>query len=271
MGLVVCAVDTGRSGTKTVAEGTRDYFPSMLGEYREFRLERAMSVTDMIVEYEGEKYYVGSVAEESISGAQMMLGSKAHNDTKLFVLSALHRVLPGNSSVLLIVGEPIANHTPQEKANLKSLLTGTHKITVNDEEKIFDIQRIEVAAECATPGWAMRRAGKFHVIDVGSRTVNYATMNGNRWIDKLSGSLDYGLETVQNLSIPLFTRKVIADLTKRLNSLFPLILIGGKATELLPYFKQYTDNVSVADDPLYANANAFFKLGGQLLEAAKAQ
>ncbi|MFD1676034.1 ParM/StbA family protein [Alicyclobacillus fodiniaquatilis] len=269
--LYLCAVDTGRSGTKTFTEGVRDYFPSILGEYRELRLEREMGLTDMVVEHEGEKYFIGAIAEESISGAQMMLNSKVHNDTKLFILSALHRVLPNNAQVFLVVGEPIANHTSQEKARIKDLLSGTHRITINHEEKSFQIVRVEVAAECATPGWAMRKSGKFHVIDVGSRTVNYATMNGRRWIDKLSGSLDYGIETVQDLSMPLFARKVIADLTKRLNTLFPLILIGGKANELIEHFKQYTTDISVHEDPLYANATAFYRLGNEVLETTKAQ
>ncbi len=199
-------VDCGRSGTKVVTDGTRDCFQSKLGEYRDLHLERKMERTDMIVEYAGQKYYVGGIARESVSGAQMMLASKAHMDTKILILSALHRVIKDNMSVFLIIGEPIVNHTPVEKLRMKQLLLGSHEIAVNGELKHFDIVRVEVAAECATVGWSMRRDGTFHIMDPGSRTVNFATMKNGKWIDKLSGTLDYGLETVQNISLSMFSR-----------------------------------------------------------------
>lgn len=266
------AVDTGRSGTKVVTDGSRDYFPSVLGEYRELRLERKMARTDMEVEYKGQRYYIGEVArEESFSGAQLMVKTKAHHDTKMFALAALHRVVPNGAHLFVVTGEPIDNHTAGEKLRMKQLLLGTHEVTVNGEAKRFDIVRVEVAAEGATAGWALRRAGRFHVIDAGSRTVNFATMDGGRWIDRLSGSMDFGLETVGGINLSMFARMTIAELSRRVGTLAPIVLIGGKAEALAEYIEQYTGQVDVHPDPLYANANAFYELGVRALETATTQ
>lgn len=266
------AVDTGRSGTKVVTDGMRDYFPSVLGEFRELRLERKMNRTDMVIEYKGQRYYVGEVArDESVSGAQMMVKTKAHQDTKIFALAALHHVVPNGAHLFVVTGEPIDNHTGGEKLRMKQLLLGSHDITVNGEEKHFDIVRVEVAAEGATAGWALHRPGRYHIVDAGSRTVNFATMDGGRWIDRLSGSMDFGLETVQNISLSMFARMTIAELSRRVGSLAPIVLVGGKADALVEYMEQYTSDVEAHPDPLYANANAFYALGVKALETATAQ
>ncbi|QQE81530.1 ParM/StbA family protein [Alicyclobacillus sp. SO9] len=271
MSIRLIAVDSGRSSTKVVTDGARDWFPSILGEYRDLKLERKMQRTDLVVGYAGQRYYVGDVAkDESVSGAQLMISSKAHMDTKIFVLTALHRVLPNKSAVFLVTGEPISNHQAGEKLRMKQLLLGSHEIAVNGETKQFDIVRCEVAAECATAGWAMRRPGRYHIVDCGSRTVNFATMENGRWIDRVSGSLDYGLETVQNISLSMFSRMTVAELSRRLGTLAPIVLIGGKASQLQEYFQQYTSDVEADEDAYYRNAQAFYELGVHALETAKA-
>jgi plasmid segregation protein ParM len=272
MSVQLVAVDTGRSGTKVVTDGVREYFPSVLGEYRELKLERKMKRTDLVVEYAGQKYYVGDIArDESVSGAQMMIASKAHLDTKIFSLVGLHFVVPTESSVFLVTGEPINNHSAGEKLRMKQLLLGTHKITVNGQTKKFDVVRVEVAAEGATAGWSLRRPSRYHIVDAGSRTVNFATMDGGSWIDKLSGSLDFGLETVQNISLSMFARMTVAELSRRLGTLSPIVLTGGKAEVLVEYFGNYTADVESHPDPLFANAQSFYELGVHALETAKAQ
>lgn len=270
MGVQLVAVDTGRSGTKVVADGVREYFPSVLGEYRELRLERKMSRTDRIVEYKGQRYYVGDVArDESVSGAQLMTASKAHMDTKILALTALHLVVDDGAAVFVVTGEPIDNHREGEKLKMKQLLLGTHEIMVNGVTKCFNVVRVEIAAEGATAAWALRRSGRYHLIDAGSRTVNYATMERGRWIDRLSGSMDFGLETVQNISLSMFARMVVAELSKKVGSLSPIVLTGGKAELLQDYVAQYTDQVETHHDPLYANAQSFYELGVQALEQAQ--
>ncbi|UOF90738.1 ParM/StbA family protein [Fodinisporobacter ferrooxydans] len=269
MALMIVGVDAGRNGIKVVGDGVREYFPACLGAYLKPKLEVELSRTDMVVDYAGQQYYVGGIAKiESPDGTQMMIKSKVHLDTKIFVLTALHRVVPDRSSIFLVTGEPIENHTAGEKLRLKQLLLGDHTITVNQEEKSFSIVRVEVAAEAATFGWALRRTDRFHVVDPGGRTVNYATFQYGKWINRLSGSLDYGLDTVE-INSSMFARMTVAELSKRLGSLSPIILIGGKASVLSDYFRQYTSDVEAYHDALYANAWAFREAGVNAIESAR--
>lgn len=256
------SVDCGRSGVKAVSEHERVYFRSALGAYRELRNGRELGIDEFIVQYKTEKYFVGRIAaEESEDGAQMMLSYKAHTDTKILTLTAIHRLVRSNADVFLVTGLPINFHTESDKQRMRQLLAGEHETTVNGVTKQFNIARVEVAAEGASAAWSMGRIrrDRFHVIDVGSRTVNYVTMLNGRWIDKASDSLDYGWETFRGTESQ-FARAVIADLSKYLRPLGPLVLVGGKDT-LAVHLREYHDQVELHPDALFANATAFREMG----------
>ncbi|GMA65627.1 ParM/StbA family protein (plasmid) [Alicyclobacillus fastidiosus] len=254
-------VDAGRYGTKTVTEGIRDWFPSVIGEYRELKLGRAWTHQDMIVEFDGDKYYVGEIAKtESNGAATLMLDSKVTIDTKLLILTALHRTLPNNTAAFVVTSVPISSQNELEKLHMKQLLLGSHSITVNDVSKSFHVTRVEVGIECAVAAWMLRkkRKGTYLVVDIGSRTVNFTTIVNGQWIDRLSGTLPFGTET-ENISMTLFVRMVMAELSRRIKPLPALVLMGGKAKDLLEYFQTYTHDVEVHHDPLHANADAMYQ------------
>ena len=268
----IASVDGGRKGIKGVSSKGRHYFQASLGAYREFRLDKKLGFNDLVIEYAGAKYFAGSIAaEESVDGAQMFLSSKVHMDTKIFVLAALHQLVDDGANIFLVTGMPIANHTETERARFRVLLAGgDHQIIVNGVRKSFSVVRIEVAAECATVGWSLTKTRKdrFIVIDVGSRTVNFAFFDNGKWIDKFSGSLDYGAETMQ-VSDSQLARMAVADITKRIRTLPSAVLIGGMASRLYPYIRNYHEQTEVHPDALFANAEAFRELGVFALEQAK--
>lgn len=269
--LEVISVDCGRSGVKAVSESERIYFPSVLGEWRQLRNGREMGVDDFVIEYRGLKYFAGRVArEEAEDGTQMMLAYKAHTDTKLLTLIALHRLAQDGAHILLVTGLPITLHTDRDKELMRSILIGTHEVVVNGEPKTLHVDRVEVAAEGATAAWAMGRVRRerFHVVDVGSRTVNYATAVNGRWRDKESDSLDYGWETFRGTE-DRFARMVISNLSERLRPLGPIVLVGGKES-LVPHLQSFHPQVEIHPDALFANAVAFRELG-VLVNAKTAQ
>ncbi|GMA65962.1 ParM/StbA family protein [Alicyclobacillus fastidiosus] len=265
-------VDAGRYGTKTVADGVRDWFPSVIGEYRELKLTRPWTHHDMLVEFNGEKYYVGEIARKESSGAAtLMLDTKVTFDTKLLILTALHRTLPADSTAIVVTSVPIASQNELEKLHMKKLLLGTHTIEVNGEEKTFHIPRVEVGIECAVAAWSLgkHRKGHFLGVDIGSRTVNFTAIMNGQWVDRLSGTLPFGTET-EKISPTLFVRMIIAELSRRVKPLPPLVLMGGKARDLLDHFQTYTA-VEVHHDPLHANADAMYQFWKEELahEASK--
>jgi plasmid segregation protein ParM len=124
----------------------------------------------MIVEYEGGKYFAGTLAKyESEFGGRMMGDSKAHEDCKLRILIALHRIR--FDTYQLVVGQPISRHNREEKEKIKQMLRGHHSITINERPRSFLIDKVEVAAEGGSAFWSCVQDGLIRIIDIGSGTV----------------------------------------------------------------------------------------------------
>lgn len=260
--LDIISVDCGRSGVKAVSENERVYFRSALGTYRQLRNGRELGIDEFVVQYKTERYFVGRIAaEEAEDGAQMMTAYKAHTDTLILTLTAIHRLVQSGAQVMLVTGLPLAFHQEQDKQRMREMLMGDYEIQVNRVTKRFTIARVEVAAEGASAAWYIGRTrrDRFHVVDVGSRTVNYVTMTNGRWIDKDSDSLNYGWETFRG-GEPQFARMLIADLSKRLRPLGHIVLVGGKES-LASHLQGYHGDVEVHPDALFANAVAFREMG----------
>lgn len=264
------AVDCGRSNVKGVGEsGVRESFPAHVKPYRRLNLDRRMGKNDLVVDYRDERWFVGDIAKDESGGegSQMMLSTKAHADTRILALTMLHRLVPDGSGVFLVTGAPVESYK-MERVALKEMLSGEHTITVNAETKKFYVGRVEVGTECATAAWAMKRPGTYTVVDPGSRTVNYATIRNGRWWDEKSGTLNYGTESV-DVGRSQFARMMVADLSRRLRQLEPVVLIGGNAEALLPLVTPYHAQTEAHDDALFANANAFYEIGVAALDKAK--
>ena len=84
--------------------------------------------------------------------------------------------------------------------------------------------------------------------------------------DRLSGSIDMGVETVQHMQASMFADAISAMLSRRWLSEFgPVVLVGGMAEELQPEFARHFQSVSVAPNPVFANARGMYEVGVRLL------
>lgn len=81
---------------------------------------------------DGRKGYAGSIAlyEDEFGSASIYGETKAHNDTKIRVLLAIHRYLEryhlNVSRFSIVVGQPIKGHKESEKTLIKKMLLGLH-------------------------------------------------------------------------------------------------------------------------------------------------
>lgn len=247
----VVAIDCGRSSVKYItANHIMGEFPSVVGEYRE--LKSKLKKNDLIIEFEGHKYFIGDLAErESEFVIKDQRATKIHERTKLLTLTAMHRAMEDGDQVLLVTGAPISDHTTEVKEGLRQLLTGEFTATVNGVTKSWWVKEVAVTAEGAVAVWSMKSiADVVHVIDPGSRKSNYAvTVNKGLW-DKVSGSLDIGCETVANMNAVLFADSMAGMLSRRwLKQWGPVAIIGGMAYRLSPEFERYYQNVFVPENP----------------------
>jgi len=270
---MIVGVDAGNYEVKVVNPRGYDRFPSDLGEYRERNLEQHFSEDDMIVEYEGKRYFAGTLAKyESEFGGRMMGDSKAHQDCKLRVLIALHRM--GFDTYRLVVGQPISRHTKVEKEKIKQMLIGYHSLSINGKKTGFLVQKAEVAAEGGSAFWSQVQNGLVRIIDVGSSTVNCATLNYKRYVDKDSFSLMIGMNTTKTQDCWALARHIVTEAGRKWGKEDVVKIVGGAASALLPHIHEYFPRADVIQPlvagkylpPVFGNAAGFFRIGVSLYD-----
>lgn len=278
----ILGVDAGNSSIKVVGKDEPLLLPSALGEYRERKLDQKFSDDDIIYSYNGRKGFAGTLAiNESQLLASRMGDSKAHEEMLVRVLLGIFQYSHKNEFDI-VVGQPIAKHTKQEKDKMKKLLKGEHEITVNGNTRKITINNIEIASEAGASFWSNPRKGLVRIIDVGSGTVNAATLNDGKYIDKDSFTIGHGLETILVDDMESFARKIAIQ---SLNSWSPkdnVLICGGGYKKVLPFLKEYFHNISALypninndDDikvsvnltsPIYANAVGFYNIAKKVFE-----
>lgn len=272
-------IDAGNYAVKMCGEKGLLHFNSAIGEAREIKLQQQHGYDDMVFEYEGEKGFAGSLAEyESEFGGSIMGDNKAHKDTKLRVLIGIHRYCESykvsETNFEIVVGQPISNHSIEDKEKIKSMLKGEHTIAVNGIEKMFTIQKVECAAEGVTSHWSNPRQGKVRILDIGSGTVNYASVIDSRYVDKDSGTLTFGVNTNKSDSIKSLSRGIATHTLKKWSVDDKVLIVGGIAETILPHINEYFPNAEVLypvfngqyANPIYANAIAFYIVAVNIYE-----
>ncbi len=266
---MIGGADGGNNAVKLATIYGTKRMASTLGEYRERRLQSNFGDDDVIYEYEGERGFAGSLAQNESEFVREMMGdSKAHRDAKLRILIAIHRFMPDNY-IDLVVGQPISKHTDEEKAKIKSMLTGRHTITVNGKERTFEIENVEVAAEGAAVYFAEPfEEDLLRIVDVGSGTVNLATIQNGNFIDKGSDSLYFGANSTKARDVSALTNAVIASTSAMWRREDTVIVAGGIAKEVSDKLAEHYPNVRIVKPrvgnsivhPVFANAVGYYNI-----------
>ncbi|MGG2091299.1 hypothetical protein AB1283_00850 [Bacillus sp. S13(2024)] len=237
----IVVIDPGNKEVKGVTKEGVFSFNSFLGESRERRLETQYN-DEMIGIYNGMPFFAGELAQYESEFPRNSMGlSKAHEDAKLRILIALHR-FSKSREVSIIVGQTIEMHNPTEKQQIKNMLLGEHKLLLNGVEKKLYIKRVEVAAEGASAYWCCKDENELvRIIDVGSGTVNVATVREGQFIDKESFTLGFGAESTKTRDLQAMSYGIISALN-RFNKDDPFRLVGGVAEKIKPYLEtRFTD------------------------------
>ena len=267
---MIVGIDAGNNEVKVAGPSGLDRFSSAIGEYRERNMKEVHGKDDIIFEYRGRIGFAGSLAlaESEFSGS-LMGDSKAHEDAKLRILIAIHRQCQTANSFQIVVGQPISKHTDDEKKLIKNMLIGDHDLSINGKRKMFTITNVEVAAEGGAGFWARPKEQLVRIIDVGSGTVNCASLYDKRYIDKDSFTLTFGMNTVKSNNLEEMARGIVTNTSKKWGPDDFVYILGG-ATELLtPHIKKFYNNAVQMDpvfegnevDPIFANAIGFYNIG----------
>jgi plasmid segregation protein ParM len=245
-------------------------------------VEEAFGKDDMEFEIDGRRGYAGSIAQhEDEYGVGSMYGdSKAHQDTKIRVLLAIHRYLnrycPDIETLSIVTGQPIKRHKDAEKNAICDMLEGPHTFTVNGQMRSITIDKVGVAPEGSAAFWSNPSIGmgKIRIIDCGSGTINGATIIDKRHVNNASNTFNFGMETVKNKKdLAGVARGIIRSTTQLKWDRDDTVLIcGGIAEGIAPYIAEHYTNTEILIPglkggggliglhPVYANAAGFFVL-----------
>lgn len=264
----VIAIDNGGNSTCVVTKDVQEKFPSVKGKYGNRTLTEVSGKYDYIVEYKDERYVMGTLAKYDCKyPLQMHTDTKQHLFFDLSILVAIHQFGFGTNYVVTSV--PISMHKDDEKFGIIERLLGSHTITVNGHRKTFNIMDVKVAPETAVAFWVDEPTGKNRFIDLGSRTIGFATTlyeDGiNRFIDSESGTINgKGLEALGDD----YDQQALADLIcGRLVSMWKkndnVYLLGGGALDdnLVSSIREYFPKAKVMENPQMANAIGMYLLG----------
>jgi len=260
------AADCGRDLTKALSMGGKvDPFPSWVGTARTRKLENPLIPTDNILQTDFGTFFVGTLAVESEDRRRLMVREKVHRDTKIFVLTLISRLLAAqHARITLTLGVPINQANKDVKQALEELLLGSYALTLNGVQKRFTIDRLQLVHEGAAASRILfpNAPGTQRLIDIGSRTVNFATIVNGRYRDLESDTLDYGAETIE--SGPALANRIIGDLSRYWGTFQDdTYALGGGILKdgVSATLKEALPKLHIPEDPRFLNVRAFFEIG----------
>jgi len=273
--MIHIGIDTGRKLTKVAGENVL-IFPSVVGTARRLKLENE---ADYDIKIDGKHYFVGWLADEAYDRREMASESKIHDETRVLFLTALSLMLNSEEPLLITSGLPVSQYSPETKILYNGLVQGRHQIEMKGMRINANIDLIHVLPEGAGAWWdavlsesgrisdhSLMRQPVTRILDLGSRTINYLTLIEGRYLDRCSGTFNYGcLEMERPDNDPdRFTRRIMADLTKQWSDIKRsdvLFLTGGGALKMRDAFAREFLTIIVACNPVTANVRGYRKMG----------
>nr|WP_285847124.1 hypothetical protein [Sporosarcina luteola] len=273
-------IDAGNYRAKVAGPYGVDSYRTAICDWFERNIEEDFGEDDMEFMYNGRKGFAGTLAsyEDQFGGGAMYGDSKAHEDTVIRVLLAIYRYTqkycPGFVRFNIVAGQPIVSHKPAEKKKLVDMLKNEHIITINRKECHFSIEQVGIAAEGSGAFWSAPKNGQVRIIDIGSGTVNAATIADNRHINTASDTFNYGVETTGGRdNIDGIARATIRSTTQlKWRKTDAVYVCGGITSDIIPLLAEhYTDVQPIIPQlnahnglqihlPTFANAVGFYEL-----------
>jgi plasmid segregation protein ParM len=278
---LILGIDAGNYKAKVAGPYGVDSFKTNICGWFEIDQEDTFNKSeDMEYEIDGRKGYAGPIAEreDQFSNGTIYGETKAHLETKIRTLLAIHRYLEKYSidadTFNIVTGQPISNHKEEEKNKIINMLRGEHRYVVNGKKRKITIDDVKVSPEGTGAFWSDAKAGTVRIIDIGSGTVNAVSMLDKKHLHKASGTMDTGMETLKDKTdLETMARGIIQYTTKLKWKPADTVLICGGAAEALekhiqrhylnactlsPQLKREHDVLSTK--PVYANAVGFYNL-----------
>ena len=270
---LILGIDAGNYEGKTAGPFGVDAWHTNISGYKERKVSEKFGDDDMEFVVNGRKGLAGSVAKyESRFGSKSMYGaSKAHWYTEVRVLLSVYRYAlkygVKASEVSIVIGQPYAGHTEENKRIMKALLQREHNVEVNGNHMRITIEEVGIAPEGVGAFFSSgRKYPRCKVLDCGSGTINAIAFEDYRVTNYNSDTFNYGTEVMPMEEI---AEGIVQDTTALGWTREDIVLVcGGKAKEMTHLIGEHYGKVetltptlmSQAHAPKYANAIGFYEL-----------
>lgn len=286
--------DNGRSLVKTMSDTGFQEFPSAVSEARELKNPQNRQ-GDIEIIYQGQRYFVGQLAEREGLYTRYGFGDTKGSDLTLIQLLAacwLHGIY---GQVNVSMGTPVDSFTSEERKAIREKLVGEHHFTVKgcrydkvvpkEEHWAVEVQKVLISQECVAGFWADPQDTATYTIDAGAKTTNYSSYDQNRnYIERESGTLKFGWEQVKAAEgfedvedheleeeeiqqvATAYAKRILDEVQKRgwNRPRRPVQLIGGMAERIHDTIKEVFPKAYVVPDPRRANVVGYYKLGRRI-------
>lgn len=280
MNNLILGVDAGNYMCKVMGPYGVDTFRSNICEWFERNVEETFSEDDMEFEIDRRKGFAGPIAhfEDEFGDGTRYGESKAHEDVKIRVLLSIFRYMEkfdiNTTRTCIVTGQPIKSHIKNEKETIMEMLKGPHLVEVNGKRRSINIDEIAVAPEGSAAFWAYPQVGVVRIIDIGSGTVNAATIIDDHHINNSSTTFNFGVETVRNKDdLKNIANGIIRNTTKlKWNKNDRVLICGGSSEGIAPFIAEHYTHAEllkpvlrgegglVTVHPTFANAIGYFAL-----------
>ncbi|MEN2765787.1 ParM/StbA family protein [Ornithinibacillus xuwenensis] len=260
---MIVGFDWGNAYTKICTSDKVFSYPSDIISYRKIKVSNALREHDYLFEYKGRKGIAGTLARDEKTALDRTRkgDTKLHEDALIRLLIGLHQ-LP-DKHFQIVVGQPINRHS-EDKERIIEMVHGVHRIIVNGKEKEIIIKDVAVGVEGGSASLSNPKS-KLHLIDIGSGTINFATVINGRFINSQSTTVSQGMENIEQdyEGIAANIQNIVIDLGWKD---FIYILGGGAKVlkDYLPYALFTPIFQGRSYTPEYANAIGYYKIGEKL-------
>lgn len=228
-----------------------------------------------VVEWNGNVYLTNYRTAQSRFS---MTGFKESKTDDFFILSVLIAVAKHGYDInLLCTCVPYYTYKKNEVDKLRSILVKNHKISIDKVDYEFVIEDILVAVEAQSGHFYLQREGEVTLLEIGSRTVGYATNklikipNGNDInipIREKTGTISRKGVQIGNLAeeeIVDYANSVYAELSSIIDEKDKIVAFGGGV--MIPKVKETLgkvfETIEFVDDPLFVQVKGMFEMAKQ--------
>ncbi len=267
--MLVVGADVGKYKTKVVWRNGVQGHLSKISTYREIRDNIKLDDNFIVIEFNGQKYLAGELAERE--GQNFLNNPNIYKSNLITLLNLLIELskLP-DTEFNVVLGNPFSINVQKERELLKNLIIGTKEFVVNGKQHKIHIRNVGVCPEGLSAWYAPSVSSATYedcnIIDFGSSTIHCIAIRKKKLVDKRSHTFNFGFDEQSMIdhNYEGLMQSIKSQMEKRWDDGDKkMILVGGKAPEMFKYVRDIYDksNPVIHNNHEYANALGLYELG----------